>query len=141
MNTLKNKLVALEPGPNSVYIRRLAQVLPEIEGALAKGVTREAIVQTLREDGINVTLSGFAKALYRLRKKAKGTKEAPAPLTGPASTPVPPTPATVTAAPTVPVQKPFEPGDISAIARSRPDLNELARLGREAAAKAKGKPS
>ncbi len=130
-HALKDKLIALDPGPNSVYIRRLGQVLPEIEGALNKGVSREAIVKTLQEDGINVTLNGFAKALYRLRKRAREQATTSAlthPMKGSASAETSSAVEPVTATD----KRPFEPTDIRAIARNRPDLNELARLGREA---------
>ncbi|MEO8924354.1 MAG: hypothetical protein ABI330_16240 [Caldimonas sp.] len=137
--TLKDKLMALKPGTKSVYIRRLARVLPEIEDALDKGVSREAVVKTLQEDGIDITFNGFAKALYRLRKRAKTANE---------SLDRPPLKDTVLPEPhlppeslahTPPDKRPFEPNDIRNIARSRPDLNELTRLGREAAKAAKGK--
>lgn len=65
---LEDRLRALEVEPHR-YTRRIERVLPEIEAALAKGVSRETIVATLREDGIDVTLSGFATTLYRLRRK------------------------------------------------------------------------
>lgn len=131
--TLKDRLIALAPGPNSVYIRRLGRVLPEIEDALNKGVSRQAIVKALQEDGIDVTLNGFAKALYRLRKKAReqATKQIATRPQIKASESAAGNPPTVE-----PVSdsngRPFEPIDIRAIARHRPDLNELARLGREA---------
>lgn len=130
-STLKDKLIALEPGSNSVYIRRIARVLPEIEDALDKGVTREVIVKTLQEDGIDITMNGFAKALYRLRKRAREQSETKV------STPrlTEPVPAPTSQA--TPNQKPFVPNEIRDIARNRPDLAELTRLGREAAAKAK----
>ena len=144
--TLKDKLSALKAGPNSVYIRRLAQVLPEIEAALARGVTRTAVVQALQEDGINLTLDGLAKALYRLRKRSREANEHSAFVPGTIAAAAQPTPATQqptpAALPPGPAPaKPFDPADIRAIARSRPDLNELTRLGREAAAKAKSKPT
>lgn len=131
--TLKDKLIALKPGRNSVYIRRLARVLPEIEDALDKGVSREVIVKTLQDDGIDITLNGFAKALYRLRKRAKAGNEPTAPLPLEDRISAEPPLSSEPSAHTARDKRPFEPNDIRDIARSRPDLNELTRLGREAA--------
>lgn len=149
---LGDRLLSLQAEP-SRYTRRIERVLPQIEDALAKGVSRERVVAALREADINVTLEGFSTALYRLRKKrdAKGGA-----VEGPAAQ----APATEDASiARVPVTEgaPSEPAagaaketktrlafdDLRDIARNRPDLAELERIGREAAkdraAKAKAK--
>ncbi len=115
--------------------RRIAELLPDIEAALARGFRREQVVSALKTEGIDVTPAMLSTYLHRLRKRSPVStlpiesaspslpKPAPAPEASPAS-----------------VQKHFEPGDIRAIARNRPDLAELARLGREANKAKGGKP-
>ena len=130
--SLADKLQALEAEPNR-YTRRIERVLPEIEDALVKGVSREAILAVLREDGIDVTLSGFSKALYRLRKKHAATHNSASPA-GTSSRVRSKAEALKEDA-----QLPATAGELRQIARSKPDLGELARLGREAN-KAKERP-
>lgn len=88
--TLKQKLLALQ----STSVRRrntqeIASVLPEIEAALAKGVPRQVVHKTLQEDGIAISFHGFAKSLYRLRKKAQAQPPTAAPVSPPAKAPAP----------------------------------------------------
>lgn len=142
-STLKSNLVALQEGTNVSAMRRIARVLPEIEAALLYGVSREAILKTLQDDGIEITAASFSTVLYRLRKQARSTgpdsaksdRQEP----GAGTTTVPVEPAEPPPSP-APDKKPFSPTEIRDLARNRPDLNELTRLGREAAAKAKTNP-
>ena len=84
--TLKEKLLALEsPSGRRRHSQEIASVLPEIEAALAKGVPRQLVHETLQADGIAISFHGFAKTLYRLRKKTRAPQ--------PAADPVEPPPA------------------------------------------------
>lgn len=68
---------------------RLREVFPDIEAALAAGVSRISILETLHEQGFKMTLKSFESALYRLRKKAaKGESKVAKPVSF-ASTPAP----------------------------------------------------
>ncbi len=49
---------------------RLREVFPHIEAALAAGVSRNAILDTLHGQGFKMNLKTFDNAIYRLRKKA-----------------------------------------------------------------------
>lgn len=69
--TLKSALTALKEGASVSAARRIARVLPEIEAALSRGVSRELIRKALQDDGIDITANGFATALYRLRKSVR----------------------------------------------------------------------
>lgn len=128
-STLDQRLKALSAEQNR-YTRRIERVLPEIEDAFAKGVSRQAVLKELQEDGIDITMAGFAKTLYRLRKKHRGEASAANASTGgaDASSTLSPAPAAKNTSAAL--------GDMSLreIARNRPDLAKLGRLGREAAA-------
>ena len=139
--TLKAKILALQEDANPSAIRRIERVLPEIEVALLHGVSRDAILKTLREDGIEITAQGFATALYRLRKKGRSTTADPQPSATNAPAAVPAKPAANAASGgSAASKKAFSRTEIRDIARNRPDLKELTRLGRDAAAGAKTKP-
>jgi hypothetical protein len=140
--TLKSKLVALREGTTVSAMRRIARVLPEIEAALLYGVSREAILKTLQDDGIEITAASFSTVLYRLRKQARATESSPAnsPRQETSTGTRPATEARRAAPSPAPHKTPFSPTEIRDLARNRPDLNELTRLGRQAAAKAKAKP-
>lgn len=49
--------------------RRLADLLPEIEKLLAKGISRQSILTDLNEQGFALTMDSFATMLKRLRKR------------------------------------------------------------------------
>lgn len=53
---------------------RLREIFPDIEAAIASGVSRSSILETLHSHGFKMTPKSFESALYRLRKKA--TKDA-----------------------------------------------------------------
>lgn len=48
---------------------RLRDVFPEVERALAAGVSRQAVLDALHQDGFTMSLKTFEKALYRIRKR------------------------------------------------------------------------
>ncbi|MEQ4258913.1 hypothetical protein [Pseudomonas syringae] len=50
---------------------RLRDIFPEVERALAAGVSRQAVLDALHQDGFTMSFKTFEKALYRIRKKAK----------------------------------------------------------------------
>lgn len=50
---------------------RLRDVLPEIEAALAAGVSRAAVLDTLHAQGFTMGMKSFESALYRLRQRQK----------------------------------------------------------------------
>jgi hypothetical protein len=68
---------------------RLREVFHDIEAALAAGVSRNAILETLHEQGFKMTLKSFESALYRLRKKAAAGKDGIAKPVSPISAPAP----------------------------------------------------
>ena len=91
--TLKEKLLALEsPSGRRRHSQEIAAMLPEIEAALAKGVPRQVVHETLQEDGIAISFHGFAKTLYRLRKKTKAPQLAASPVEPPAEAAAPRSP-------------------------------------------------
>ncbi|MFJ3318734.1 hypothetical protein ACIPLR_25620 [Herbaspirillum huttiense] len=50
---------------------RLRDVIDEVEKALAAGVSRIAILDTLKAQGFTMSLKGFDTALYRIRRSRK----------------------------------------------------------------------
>jgi len=78
-----NKLtVSVPPGRRSV-LRRLEDLLPEIEQGLAEGYTHADMHAALPSLGINVGLPYYYRALHKLRKERReGTaRPLPAPVT------------------------------------------------------------
>jgi len=71
-------LTELKPVRDSTVIRAM---LPEIEAALARGVTRQQVLDTLKQEhGLSIELRGFDSALRRARKaRDKQKAMAPAP--------------------------------------------------------------
>lgn len=73
---LATALQAVEPETKAAQIR---QVMPIIEQQLKAGVRRKAILDVLKEQGIEITMETLKSYLYRYRKSVKtGTVEAPA---------------------------------------------------------------
>ncbi len=100
---------------------QLRRVLPDLEAALAAGATYAALLETLREHGLVMTLGTFKVTLSRLRaQQAKRAVQPKRPVSEP-SPPVPP-------AARVPSH---DPADLDKIFRSQPDMNALAKLGRQ----------
>jgi hypothetical protein len=56
---------------------RLRDVFPEVEAALAAGVSRSAVLDALRAQGFTMTLKSFESALYRIRRRQKGKAGTP----------------------------------------------------------------
>ena len=50
---------------------KLRDVFDAVENALKAGVRREAILETLKKDGINLSHKGFDSAITRIRKERK----------------------------------------------------------------------
>jgi hypothetical protein len=50
---------------------RLRDVFPDVEKALAAGVSRQAVLDALHQDGFSMSFKNFEKALYRIRKQNK----------------------------------------------------------------------
>lgn len=73
---LATALQAVEPETKAAQIR---QVMPIIEQQLKAGVRRQAILDVLKAQGIEITMETLKSYLYRYRKSVKaGTVEAPA---------------------------------------------------------------
>lgn len=73
---LATALQAVEPETKAAQIR---QVMPIIEQQLKAGVRRQAILDVLKAQGIEISMETLKSYLYRYRKSVKaGTVEAPA---------------------------------------------------------------
>lgn len=73
---LATALQAVEPETKAAQIR---QVMPIIEQQLKAGVRRQAILNVLKEQGIEISMETLKSYLYRYRKSVKaGTVEASA---------------------------------------------------------------
>lgn len=62
-----NELATAQTGRSETS--RLRDVFPEVERALAAGVSRQAVLDALHQDGFTMSLKTFEKALYRIRKR------------------------------------------------------------------------
>ncbi|WP_440057884.1 hypothetical protein [Pseudomonas fragariae (ex Marin et al. 2024)] len=51
---------------------RLRDVFDDVEAALTAGVSRDAVLAALNDDGIAMTKQTFDKALFRIRKERSG---------------------------------------------------------------------
>jgi hypothetical protein len=69
--SLKARLLALTTSNERAIVRRMADVLPEIEAAVEAGATRVQIVEALNAEGIPVTVTTFATYLSRLRNQRR----------------------------------------------------------------------
>lgn len=115
--------------------RRIAELLPEIEVALAQGFRRAQIVSALKTEGIDITPAMLSTYLHRLRKRP-ATKTLPSESTSP-STPEAPSPPEVQATAGVVPNYQYgahDPRRLDEVMRNRPDLKALAKLAK------KGKP-
>jgi len=54
-------------------VARLRDVVDDVEAALAAGVLRSAVVETLAANGLEMTLATFDSSLRRIRQK-RGSK-------------------------------------------------------------------
>ena len=69
-NSVADVLRALATGDKGrSETARLRDIVDEIEAALAAGVSRAAVLETLNAQGFTMTLKSFESALYRIRKK------------------------------------------------------------------------
>ncbi|PWK27265.1 hypothetical protein [Pseudomonas sp. OV226] len=50
---------------------RLRAIFVHIENALRSGVSRQAVLDALHQDGFTLSMQSFEKALYRIRQKTK----------------------------------------------------------------------
>ncbi|WP_421556711.1 hypothetical protein [Pseudomonas kitaguniensis] len=67
--TLIEKLEALANGKTArSQTAQLRDIYPQVENALRSGVSRKAVLDVLNEDGFNLSMQSFEKALYRIRK-------------------------------------------------------------------------
>ena len=121
---------------------RLRDVLDDVEAALAAGVKQAAVVEVLKEAGLEMTLGTFKNTLQRLRAKRVGQPATPIPQARPKPEPAPganrrtDAPALLQeplAEPAIEEQSQapsHNPKDIDAIMGSTPDLDALAKFGR-----------
>ena len=103
-----------------------------------QGYTLNQVCDFLARNGVTTSPSNVASYLRRGMARgqaphqgASAASKSHADAPAPASPAEAAKPSLLTPIPRAPV-KPLEPGELRAIARNRPDLNELARLGREA---------
>lgn len=69
-DAFEQRLAALQPpAERGGQTRAIRERYDAIEAALARGVTRQQIVDLLAEDGITVSLAFFKNALYRIRQE------------------------------------------------------------------------
>jgi hypothetical protein len=112
---------------------RLRDVYHDVETALAAGVPRTLIVETLAANGIEMTLATFETTLKRIRKKLREQ---------PLSVPARQTSGQTRKTNTSPIIEETEteggnqngshnPADLDAIISSKPDLAALAKLGKK----------
>lgn len=130
-NDVSSVLRALATGDSSrSETARLRDVYPDVEAAIAAGVSRAAILEKLQENGFTMTLKSFESALYRIRKKrAEGTPPAPR------SEPTRATRSTLTPPPVVDEaslvsDQAGTPANLDTIMSDTPDLEALAALHR-----------
>lgn len=70
---LKDSLLALASGQQDrSQAAQLNDVLAEIDHALAHGVKRQKIWETLRAHGFSLSFDSFTRTLARLRKQRRG---------------------------------------------------------------------
>lgn len=107
-------LAALARSAERPLSRRIADLWPHIEAALAAGVSRKQIVGALNAEGLSVSVHQLDTYLYRLRK----TRDRPPASKVPLVQPPAPSPSS-------------DPRSLDTILRSRPDMDGLARLARK----------
>ena len=104
---------------------RLRDVINEVEATLAAGVSRQAVLEALHNQGFTMTLKSFESALYRIRKGR--TKPAKPGAVGVDPTIEAPDTDTLTQAPQPLPQTPriTNPADIRKARRRDIDLNDF----------------
>jgi len=68
---IEKALMAVEPVTKAAKIRK---VMPVIEKQLRAGVRRQAILDVLKEQGIEVSMDTLKSYLYRYRKAQRGNQ-------------------------------------------------------------------
>jgi hypothetical protein len=132
--TIQERLQELATGDvQRTKAGRFRDIYPDVESAIASGVSHEVILEVLKEGGLEMTLATFRSTLQRTRaKRPKSSLKAgskPARLQAPgglqqsreAEPPVAPEPDPVAS---------HDPKDIDKIIGEKPDLDALAKLGR-----------
>ena len=79
------------PATGTTKAARFRALFPELEAAMARGVSQSALIAALADAGLAMTLDELRNALYRERKRlnrARATHEAPTPKP-PAAPPAP----------------------------------------------------
>lgn len=66
--------------PGTTLAAKLRPLWADIERRISEGVTHEAIVQALNENGFNLSLETFRKNLYRNRARVQKNGTAPEPI-------------------------------------------------------------
>lgn len=120
---------------------RFRDVLDDVEAALAAGVTHAAVIEVLKESGLEMTMATFKSNLQRLRAKRGGKPENP--VAGSPAKPAQPQAKPNFQQPAKPdlvkplieeeVEQPtasHNPKDIDNIMGATPDLDALAKIGR-----------
>ena len=101
---------------------QLRRVLDDVEAALAAGVPHATLLETLKRHGLDMTAGTFKVTLSRLR--AQRSRRATSPINA-STAPAPTTPTETAHVPS------HDPADLDKIFRSQPDMNALAKLGRQ----------
>lgn len=111
---------------------KIRQHYAEIQRALNMGVQVKAIVSTLNENGITISEKSFPTTWARIKKREQIKSAIPSSAKVPAnlSSEEQTTHAPASSMPGTPVES-NDPADISAIARSDPDMNQLIKAGRK----------
>lgn len=131
-NSLSNQLKELTfSSKNRTLIARLRDRIDDIEAAIASGVSQSAIVETLVQNGIDISLATFNSTLRRIRESQRRGKPS-------AET------STRRSKPEIKVEDikdqsevatgqigTHNPADLDAIIGSRVDLDALAKIGKK----------
>jgi hypothetical protein len=138
---LQAALKAMEPDTKAAQMR---SVMPIIEAQLKAGVKQQAILDVLKNQGIELNMPTFKNYLYRYRKSLKNGMQTTEPASGMTTTPIEKEPVSVsyeTEPETEPTSTvPVAPSALSKIMNPGDDVNasEMARY--ESAGKKRRKP-
>lgn len=134
---LKDELARLiQTDKSRTLIGRLREVYDEIETAMNVGVKRVAIVELLKTNGINVTLSTFDNAMHRIRKNRVNEKPKAAGSTASVlPEPKKREPRNFVQGKPLAEEPPVhagshDPASLDSVFASEPNLDELTKLGR-----------
>jgi len=129
--TIQERLQALATGDvQRTKAGRFRDVYPDVEAAIASGVSHASILEVLREGGLEMTLATFRSTLQRIRAKPpKSSRKAHSPT----SRQVPPGEHVSVEKTDAPEGNPtasHDPKDIDKIIGTQPNLDELAKFSR-----------